>query len=57
MQKTAITMDILAVLLGETDNGSGAPIRRAGHIEDRLASIGGDVKPARRRRTRRRLSA
>lgn len=56
MRKTPFsTIDIISVLLGDADTGSGAPRPLPGHVEDRLASMGeGGGKASRRRSTRRR---
>ena len=56
MRKTSMSsLEIITMLLGEPDSGSGAPRPLPGHVEDRLASMGhGGVKPNRRRFSRRR---
>lgn len=55
MRKTSLsTIDIISVLLGDADSGSGAPRPLPGHVEDRLASMGGGAKAGRRRFPRRR---
>jgi hypothetical protein len=48
------TIEIITLLLGDPDTGAGAPRPLPGHVEDRLASMGGGVKPNRRRFSRRR---
>jgi hypothetical protein len=56
MNKTSISsIEIITLLLGDPDTGAGAPRTLPGHVEDRLASMGGvGVKPNRRRFSRRR---
>jgi hypothetical protein len=57
MRKNSITtIDLIAILLGETDNGSGRPHVLPGHVEDRLASMGGGTARSRPRFPRRRAS-
>lgn len=55
MRKTSISsIEIITMLLGDPDTGAGAPRPLPGHVEDRLASMGGGgVKPNRRRFSRR----
>lgn len=56
MRKTSFsTIDMISLLLGESDLGNGAPRPLPGHVEDRLASMGNSAgKPGRRRFARRR---
>jgi hypothetical protein len=55
MRKTPFsTIDIVSVLLGDTDTGSGVPRPLPGHVEDRLASMGSGAAKANRRRFSRR---
>jgi hypothetical protein len=57
MRRTTIqAANIIAMLLGETDTGFGAPSPLPGHVEDRIASMGGAPAPSRRRLRRRRVT-
>jgi hypothetical protein len=57
MRRTKINAaDIIAMLIGETDTGVGAPPQLPGHLEDRLASMGGAAAPSGRRNRRRRVN-
>ena len=56
MRKTSIhTVDLITMLLGEVDTGSGAPSALPGHVQDRIASMGG-ADSTRRRFPRRRVT-
>lgn len=55
MSKTSFsTIDMISLLIGDSDLGNGAPRTLPGHVEDRLASMGDGAKTARRRFSRRR---
>ena len=57
MNKTSFsTINVISLLLGDADLGIGAPRPLPGHVEDRLASMGGGgvARTGRRRFSRRR---
>jgi hypothetical protein len=55
MRKTSLSyIDMISLLLGDKDLGSGAPRPLPGHVEDRLASMGAGAARVNRRRFPRR---
>lgn len=55
MNKTSFsTINLISLLLGDEDLGSGAPRPMPGHVEDRLASMGASAGRTGRRRLARR---
>jgi hypothetical protein len=56
MSKNSIrTVDLIVLLLGQTDTGAGVPRALPGHVQDRIASMGdGAARPGKRKRLPRR---